>query len=429
MNIHIVQKGDTLWALSRKYGVSINRLVEINQLPDSNILLLGQALVIPTLANTHVVSPGESLWLISKRYNLTIQAIVDANNLKNSNLIHVGQVLSIPSVTKPIKDVYAYISDLDRLGGNASSIVQNLGRYLTYLGPASYEVRGDGSLINLDDQALLTRAISEGIEPCMVITNFLNKKVSTEIGHAILQNSTAQDVLIENVLSITKSKGYKGLQVNFETLLPEDRDAFNRFLEKVSSRLHSQGLLVSSALAPKVSASQKGIQYEAHDYAAHGRFMDFTVLMTYEWGWVGGPPSANAPIKKIKEVLDYAVTEIPRQKIMLGTLFYARDWTLPYVQGSTYAKTMSSQEAIVLAVRYRTTIQYDNLAQSPFFRYKDEQGRGHEVWFEDARSAKAKLNLVNEYNLRGVAHWEIGTAFPQIWPVQDDTFRAAKVLR
>jgi len=427
VNIHIVQKGDTLWALSRKYGVSLNRIVEVNQLPYPNILLLGQALVIPTVATTHVVSSGESLWLISRRYNTTIQAIVEANNLTNINLIHVGQVLSIPSAAKPIKEVLAYIADLDRLGSTAQSIVQNLGGYLTYLCPASYEVRSDGSLINLEDQALISRAISEDILPCMVITNFLNKKVSTEIGHAILQNSAAQDILIENVLTTMNSKGYKGLQVNFETLLPEDRDAFNRFLEKVSSRLHSQGLFVSSALAPKVSATQKGLQYEAHDYAAHGKLMDFIVLMTYEWGWVGGPPSANSPISKIKEVLNYAVTEIPRQKIMMGTLFYARDWTLPYVQGSTYAKTMSSQDAVVLAVRYRTSIQYDNLAQSPFFRYKDEQGRGHEVWFEDARSAKAKLNLVNEYNLRGVAHWEIGTAFPQIWPVQEDTFQA-KIL-
>ncbi|KUO76938.1 MAG: spore gernimation protein, partial [Desulfosporosinus sp. BRH_c37] len=375
MNIHIVQKGDTLWALSRKYGVSLNRIVEVNQLPYPNILLLGQALVIPTVATTHVVSSGESLWLISRRYNTTIQAIVEANNLTNINLIHVGQVLSIPSAAKPIKEVLAYIADLDRLGSTAQSIVQNLGGYLTYLCPASYEVRSDGSLINLEDQALISRAISEDILPCMVITNFLNKKVSTEIGHAILQNSAAQDILIENVLTTMNSKGYKGLQVNFETLLPEDRDAFNRFLEKVSSRLHSQGLFVSSALAPKVSATQKGLQYEAHDYAAHGKLMDFIVLMTYEWGWVGGPPSANSPISKIKEVLNYAVTEIPRQKIMMGTLFYARDWTLPYVQGSTYAKTMSSQDAVVLAVRYRTSIQYDNLAQSPFFRYKDEQGR------------------------------------------------------
>jgi len=424
VNIHIVQKGDTLWALSRKYGVSINRIVEVNQLPDPNILLIGQALVIPSVAKTHVVSPGESLWLISRRYNTTIQAIVEANNLKNINIINVGQVLSIPAAAKPIKEVNAYIL----IGSTAQSIVQNLGRYLTYLCPASYEVRSDGSLINLDDQALVSRAISEDIVPCMVITNFLNKKVSTEIGHAILQNITAQDSLIENVLAMMKSKGYRGLHVNFESLLPEDRDSFNRFLEKVALRLHTQGFIVSSALHPKVSATQKGLLYEAHDYAAHGRFMDFTVLMTYEWGWVGGPPSAISPLNKIKEVLDYAVTEIPRQKIMMGTLFYARDWTLPYVQGRTYAKTTSSHEAVALAVRHRTSIQYDNLAQSPFFRYKDEQGQEHEVWFEDARSAKAKLNLVNEYNLRGVAHWEIGTAFPQIWPVQEDTFRAAKIF-
>lgn len=427
MDNYVVQRGDTLWAISRKYGVSISSIAEINQLPDPNMLVIGQALLIPTIARTHVVKSRESLWLISRMYGTTIQAIVETNKISNPNLIQVGQILLIPPAAKPAKEVNAYLAGLDEMGsGSAQSIVQNLGKYLTYLCPASYEARSDGSLFGIEDDALIAQALSENILPCMVITNFVDKKVSTELGHAILQSVPVQDNLIENILRTMSSKGYKGLHVNFESLLPEDKEAFNGFLERVSNRLHPLGYIVSSALSPKVSATQKGLLYEAHDYRAHGRLMDFTVLMTYEWGWVGGPPTAISPLHKIKEVLNYAVTEIPREKIMLGTLFYTRDWTLPYVEGKTYARTTSAQNAIILAVRYRSSIQYDNLSQSPFFRYKDEQGREHEVWFEDARSIQAKLKLVNEYDLRGVAHWEIGTAFPQIWPVQEDTFRAAK---
>ncbi|MCK9906575.1 hypothetical protein MXD63_42120, partial [Frankia sp. Cpl3] len=112
-------------------------------------------------------------------------------------------------------------------------------------------------------------------------------------------------------------------------------------------------------------------------------------LMTYEWGYRLGPPQAISPINQIKAVLDYAITVIPRNKILMGFELYARDWLLPYVRGQE-AETFSMQEAVRRAVKYGAVIQYDQKSQSPFYRYVDERGRTHEVWFEDARSAQAK---------------------------------------
>ncbi|WP_253948310.1 hypothetical protein, partial [Shigella sonnei] len=67
------------------------------------------------------------------------------------------------------------------------------------------------------------------------------------------------------------------------------------------------------------------------------------------------------------------------------------------------------------AIQYGAEIQYDEQAQSPFFRYEDEQGQIHEVWFEDARSAQAKFNLVKTFGLRGISYWALGLPFPQNW--------------
>ncbi|MBO1914085.1 hypothetical protein J4G37_55875, partial [Microvirga sp. 3-52] len=113
---------------------------------------------------------------------------------------------------------------------------------------------------------------------------------------------------------------------------------------------HPEGFFVSTALAPKVSAEQKGLLYEAHDYEAHGRIVDFVVIMTYEWGYRLGPPQAISPLNQIKRVLDYAVTVIPRDKIFFGFQIYARDWVLPHVAG-TEAETFSQQEAVRRAVQ------------------------------------------------------------------------------
>lgn len=113
--------------------------------------------------------------------------------------------------------------------------------------------------------------------------------------------------------------------------------------------------------------------------------------------------------------MEYALTEIPGKKLWLGISNYGYDWPLPYVRGVTRATSISNRYAVSLAVRYNVEIQYDETAQAPWFRYRDENGRQHEVWFEDARSIQAKLALINEYGLHGAGYWNLMRPFPQNW--------------
>jgi spore germination protein len=96
----------------------------------------------------------------------------------------------------------------------------------------------------------------------------------------------------------------------------------------------------------------------------------------------------------------------------MGFQIYARDWLLPHKQGQS-AETFSNQKAIERAIQYGAVINYDSVAQSPYYRYTDAQGRMHEVWFEDARSAQAKFDTAKEYGLRGISYWALGPAFPE----------------
>nr|WP_325258498.1 glycosyl hydrolase family 18 protein [uncultured Oscillibacter sp.] len=140
---------------------------------------------------------------------------------------------------------------------------------------------------------------------------------------------------------------------------------------------------------------------------------------SYEWGYTYGPPMAVAPLPNVRAVLDYAITEIPAEKIFLGVPNYGYDWPLPFVQGTTKAQSISNQRAIELAVQYGVAIEYDETAQSPFFHYTDAAGGVHEVWFEDARSMDAKLRLVAEYGFRGAGFWNLMRPFSQTWLVLD----------
>ncbi len=102
-----------------------------------------------------------------------------------------------------------------------------------------------------------------------------------------------------------------------------------------------QGYTVTVALAPKTSADQEGVLYQGHDYAGMGAVADYVLLMTYEWGYSYGPPMAVSPINQVRRVLDYGVSEIPREKIFMGFPNYAYDWTLPFVQGESRAEKIS----------------------------------------------------------------------------------------
>ena len=417
---YIVMPGDQLWQIAQAYGITVEALAEYNQIENPSLIFPGQMIRLPYFY--HTVQPGETLWLIAERYGVTIEAIAAANQIADPSLIIAGQMLRIPADERPSIEVNAYTTRFDEAG---SFEVLTLGRHFTYLSPFTYSFREDGSLTEMDDAGLLAAARANGVAPLMVVANYTEDGFDSDLAASLLRNPEVQETLITNALNVIRSKGYAGINFDFEYVYPEDRDNYTAFLQRVVARFRPEGLLVSTALAPKISGEQTGLLYEAHDYGAHGAVVDFIVLMTYEWGWAGGPPWAIAPIDQVRRVLDYAVTVIPRNKIMMGFPLYGRDWRIPWVQG-TFARSVSPLEAVRLAARYGADIQYDETYQSPFFRYTDETGQQHEVWFEDARSAQSKFDTVKAYGLRGVSYWVLGSPFPQVWHVQQNNFRVTK---
>jgi len=419
--IYIVKPGDTLTKIAQNYGVSVQYILQNNSITNPNNIYPGQAIYIP--ARQHRVARGETLWAISRRYGVPLQSLIETNNITNPNIISPGTVLVIPHKNRPVKSVNGYIYFL---GQSAVPIVSESGGYLTYLSPFAYMIKEDASLQPIYDVPAMQTAQAEGVIPMMSITNFTIGFRGENLASVVLNSPALVDQLLTNIIIIMQQKGYRGLNVDFENVLPKDREAYNSFLHQAATRMHANGYFLSTAVAPKTGPTQAGLLYEAHDYPAHGRIADFVILMTYEWGYRKGPPTAISPLNKIREVLDYAVTVIPRNKIYFGFQIYARDWTIPFYQGEE-ATTISPQEAVALAARFGAVIQYDYIAEAPYFVYTDDSGQAHEVWFEDARSAQAKLNTIRDYNLGGISYWALGYPFPQNWPLLEDNFIVRKL--
>ena len=144
---------------------------------------------------------------------------------------------------------------------------------------------------------------------------------------------------------------------------------------------------------------------------------------SYEWGYSYSPPMAVAPLPSVRRVVEFALTEMPPEKIFLGFPNYAYDWTLPYAPGTTRAQSIGNEAAVQLAVNVGAEIRFDEQAQTPWFAYTDGESRAHEVWFEDARSSLAKYRLVSEYGLRGIGFWSFMRPFTAGFALLNAMFR------
>lgn len=427
MQIHVVQPGESIQGIAQTYGSTVQDIVQANEIPEPDRLVVGQALVIPIWGRIYWVQPGDTLWSIGQRFGVNYLTIAEMNGINPNQWLPVGFRLFIPPLPKTPAEVNAYIDPRGAtVSQNLIDEATNVVPFLTYLAPFSFEARRDGSLgpLALDD--LPNIANNAGTTIMMVVTNLENGQFSGELGRDILQSEAVQDLLLTNIINQVQSMNASDVHFDFEFLPGDQREAYINFLRKARERLHAEGLLISSALAPKTSAEQAGQWYEAHDYAAIGEIVDFVVLMTYEWGYSAGPPMAVSPIGPVEQVLQYALTEMPAEKIMMGQNLYGYDWTLPFVEGGEYATAVSPQRAIEIAKQYNVPIQYDVIAQAPHFDYVDEEERNHKVWFEDARSIQAKFDLMKRLNLRGISYWKLGLSFPQNWLLLNENFNVVK---
>ncbi len=423
MIIYTVKNGDTLYKIARDYGLTTAELERFNALPDPSRLSVGQDVLIPVPGTVYTVKNGDSLYSIASSLGITLDRLLSVNpDLAPPYVIMPGDVINIPENTAKrtiAVNGYAYPDIKDE-------VLKNTLPYLTYLSIFSHSITQAGELSRLNDASVISAAKNGGVAPIMVVTNIEPEGgFSSELASTVLNDADVRAKLINNIINTATRKGYMGVDIDFEYIFPNDREAYNRFLTELKPKVDAAGLTLSTAIAPKISATQQGTLYEAHDYAFHGSIVDYLIIMTYEWGYLYGPPMAVAPYNEVRRVISYAVTEIPSNKILMGMPNYGYDWTLPYREGRP-AGILSINSAILRASNVGADIEYNDTSEAPFYRYS-QNGADHVVWFENARSTAARLQIVNDYNLGGVSYWTVNQFYAQNWRVLESMFNIKKV--
>ena len=283
---------------------------------------------------------------------------------------------------------------------------------LTWLSAFSYGMTPEGELIDLQDERMTEQAGQKGVGTLMVLTPLdENGAFNDQVAVDIFNRPEARENLIENIRQTIQRKDLAGIDFDFEYLAADYADDYVDLVSDTRAVLAPLGKTVTVALAPKTSADQPGLLYQGHDYAGMGKAADFCLIMTYEWGYTYGPPLPVSPIGNVRKVLEYAVSEIPPKKILMGLNNYGYDWTLPFETGKSKAEKLTNYEAEARAEYYGVPVRWDEEAMAPYYEYTDEAGREHVVWFENERSWRERLNLARELGLAGVGIWNIMYVF------------------
>jgi spore germination protein len=375
----------------------------------------------------YTVRRGDTLWNISRQTGVPVDAIIDVNSLEEPDRLVVGQNLLIPEspeMVRPNMETAGFLIQ-DRPEA-VLDIIYEVGYSMTYVPVFDFPVNSQGQITGNVQTRFLTAINSVGAVPLAVISNFDGTNFNRELAHQILSSTGVPESTADNTLAFINRHGFGGVMVDFENMPAGDRNLYTQFIKLLADRLKPYGYVVSLAAAPKY-ADLPGMPWVgAFDYAALGAIADFLFIMTYEWGWIGGPPNAIAPLPLGRQVLEYALGLMPADRIMMGMPVYGYDWPLPDTP-ETIATTVTLAQAWRLAADFNAEILWSDYARSPYFNYYNGNAQPHQVWFEDIKSHDEKYRLARELGIRGVGYWQLNSIFTSTIYLLNSMFNVVQI--
>lgn len=274
MILHVVNRGETLASIAASYGVSEARLRYDNQLADPARLVPGQALLVLLPEVVYTAEPGDTIYGIAQSQGISVKQLVRNNSwLLGQEALAAGETLVIRYEGEPSANL--------RLSGYAypftqTSTLQEALLEIQELLIFSYGFTVEGALIPpLNETSLREQAREFGVDTILVLTPFgEDGQFNNNLVKVLVEDQAVQDRLIAELRQNALEKGYRGIDVDFEFILAENRIEYAVFVERLRQAVSPDGLTVSVALAPKVSADQPGLLYEGVDYQLLGEAAD-----------------------------------------------------------------------------------------------------------------------------------------------------------
>lgn len=229
-----------------------------------------------------------------------------------------------------------------------------------------------------------------------------------EIVHEILDSPTRRAEHRRQIVALARENGFAGVDIDYENLWARDRAAFTRFIQELAADLRPAGLSLSVTVQPKVRERlSRGAG--AMDWAALSAAADRLQIMLYNLHYrASGPGPISTPLW-IREVLTFAASRCDAGKIVPVLKVSGMDWW----EGN--ARNVTFTQALSLARRHGAHLERQSGSEVPHFDYTTG-GVAHSVFFEDATSILAKLEVFPAFAIDRVVLWSLGGEDPTLLP-------------
>ncbi len=282
--------------------------------------------------------------------------------------------------------------------GNAAAMLSHYLPVLTGIIPFWYTIHANGSISGQTNPAVLRIAQKHNLWTFGLVENMAGQSVFGPL----LNSPVARMRAIDNMLTLVENNGYDGINLDWEGIAPTERHAFSGFVAQLSRIFHQHGYYVTLSVPAETANQPSNSWTGAYNYAALAKSADLLMIMAYDQHWAGGSPGPIASPSWVQSVVNYTLSTVTPNKIVLGIPGYGYDW------GGSGTTAVSYGQAKTLASQYGQT------SSSNHFEYV-QNGQVHSVWFENTASFLSKIQLVSGYGLRGIALWRLGIEDPKIW--------------
>ncbi len=303
-----------------------------------------------------------------------------------------------------------FVSSLPALEANA--------KLIDIVSPFWYSVNADGAVTTAKPDPKVKEFAKDKKIAVWALVN--NSKAGTQPAGGVLDAANTRANAVKNIVDLAVKGGYQGVFLDFQLIPPKSGPNLTAFVTDLAKQLHAKKKKLGVALFPKIDVSPD--VSGAYDYGALAKQADMALLMAYDRHYEGSPPGPVSPLSWVEANLTSALKNVAASKLVLAIGTYGYDWPV----GGGNGEYIATRVAYNRASKYGATVKRDSTSGQPYFTYTDENGQKHEVWFQDAEAAKARVALAKKHKLRGIGIWRLGFEEAGFWKVIADAVGAKK---
>lgn len=341
--------------------------------------------------------------------------IIKTNKLENEFTIRedMTEEKQINGKVNLTWDYYSeYASAPDRTGTKIDGI--------NVVSPAFFYLGTDGKLkenVGEEGKAYIKWAKENGYKIWPMVSNAFAAKESLNITSNIMNSYEARKNLIESIVSKCVEYELDGINLDFENMKAEDKDMYSRFIIELEPRLKEIGMVLSVDVTAPDGGETWSMCFDRH---VIGDVADYIIFMAYDQNGVSSKkPGTTAGYNWIKlNLVKFLQTEeIDPDKLILAVPFYTRIWTTNQ-DGKVVANPTISMKDVNKNIPNGANKQWNDKLKQNYVEYTSGNNK-KEIWIEDLESLKAKISLIKDNNLAGVASWEVDMASDDAWQMID----------